>query len=120
MSKVMKIKVIEIKDFIPANSRYNHSNYDKITILISALDADRVQINGYRIDRKNSQHVCFLNREDELFTIYSKPIGNGVHEFKNNVIKIKPYYVLYYVHQKDGKKILTQKYQRAVLVEEDN
>lgn len=118
MSKVMKIKILDIVDYEPADTTYNHTKYGKFVFLISALDADRAAINGYYVSREND--CSLLNRKNVMFTVYAEKPTNGVREFKNNTIKIKPYICkLYITHREDGKRVLVKKHQRAVLVEDN-
>lgn len=116
MSKEMRVEVLRIVDINRAGSTYNHTFYDKYVIEISALDADRVQLNGYSINRKDRGGL--LDRPNEWLTVYVKP-GEGF-SYKNNKIKIKPYITKIYTHEKDGKDVLRKKYQKAVFVQEDN
>lgn len=115
MSKVIRVNVLKIVDIERSGSEYNHTYYDKYVIEITALDADRVQINGYFIIRK--ANAALLNRPNERFTVYVKP-GEGFG--KEDKIKIKPYITKIYTHEKSGKNVLRKKYQKAVFVREDN
>lgn len=116
MSKVMRVKVLKVIDVEWSGSTYNHSRYDKYVVEISALDADRVQLNGYFINRKDRGSL--LDRSNEWLTVYVKP-DEGFNG-KNGKIKIKPYITKIYTHEKDGKDVLRKKYQKAVYVQEDN
>ena len=82
----MRVKVLRIVDINRAGSTYNHTFYDKYVIEISALDADRVQMNGYFINRKDRWGL--LDRPKEWLTVNVKP-GEGFDE--NDKIKIKPH-----------------------------
>ena len=118
MSKKMTLRNVKIINYLKANTKYNPSkNWDKIIILISAIDADRVEINGYHIKRKDSSNL--LNRDMEQFEVYTKPI-KGKKSIRTDKMKIKPYMVEYYLHDENGHNWLAKKYQKAVLVEEDS
>lgn len=117
MSKEMCVEVLRIVNIEQSGSTYNHTYYDKYVIEISALDADRVQINGYFINRKDRS--ALLDRPNEWLTVYVKP-GEGFGFSYRGKIKIKPYIAKYYTHEKDGKSVLRKKYQKAVFVREDN
>lgn len=118
MSKVMTLKVIDIIDVMWSGSEYNHSNFDRYVVEISALDADRAQMNGYFIKRKDN-YLSVSNRPNERLTVYVKH-GSDFKYTKDNKIKIKPNVFKLYIHEKNGKSMLKRKYQRALLVEEDS
>ena len=118
MSKIMSLTVLDIVDVMKSGSEYNHSKlYDKYIIEISALDADRAQINGYFIARKTN--IGIINRPRERLTVHVKS-GEDFTCTKDNKIKIKPYVVKLYTTEDDGRSVLRKKYQSALLVTEDN
>lgn len=118
MSKIMSLTVLDIVDVERSGSEHNHSKlYDKYVIEISALDADRAQINGYFIVRTN--HIGLMDRPTEWLTVLVKR-GECFTYTKDNKIKIKPYISKLYTREACGKSVLRKKYQTALLVTEDN
>jgi hypothetical protein len=118
MSKIMSLTVLDIVDVERSGSEHNHSKlYDKYIVEISALDADRAQINGYFIARKTN--IGLMDRPREQITVHVKR-GEDFTCTKDNKIKIKPYVVKLYTTEAYGKSVLRKKYQSALLVTEDN
>lgn len=118
MSKIMSLTVLKIVDIVRSESEYNHSKlYDKYIIEISALDADRAQINGYFIARKS--YGGLMDRPKERLIVLVK-CGECFTCTKDNKIKIKPYISKIYTREAYGKSVLRKKYQTALLVKEDN